>query len=105
MPDELWLMLDADSIVVKAAMLAQYNTCLYKDGERIKPIKSKKQWMEENPDENPDDYEFRKEATLRTQAGIPMIEKAKSTIRKSIKKVQKKYPKRLICVCLEGEGN
>lgn len=102
---DLHLMLDADSIVVRAAMASQTNYVVYKDGRRIKPTKSKLQWTKDHPDLNPDDYEFREEATLIQTGRQPAIDICKYSIIKTIKKIEREYSDRKVWVCLEASGN
>lgn len=99
------IFIDADSIVVRAALAAQTNFCLYQDGRRIKPIKSKLQWTKDNPKLNPDSYQFVKEATLNNSRGKPVIDICKYSIRKAIKDIEKAYPDRKSWVCIEADGN
>jgi len=102
---ELHLMIDADTIIVRAAMAAQTNYVVYKDGRCISPTKSKLQWTKDNPRLNPAEYEFRRESTLIQTGRQPTIDICKYSIIKTIQNIEKKYPDRKAWVCLEASGN
>lgn len=98
-------MIDADTIVVRAAMASQTNFVVYKNGKRITPTKSRLQWTKDNPDLNPDDYEFRKEATLIQYGHQPAINLCKNAVIKAVREIEAQYPEYKAWVCLEAEGN
>ena len=97
--------IDADTLVVQSTVIEQYNYTVYdKDGTRIGPAKSKKDWQKENKDKNIDDYEFRSEAVLK-QGRLAPLSRAVATFKKKVAKIQAKYPDHICVVCIEGEGN
>lgn len=102
---DLHLMVDADTIIVRAAMSAQTNFVVYADGVEVAPTKSRLQWTKDNPDLDPDKFEFRREERLKPDSTRPVSELAKFSIKKTIKFIQRKYPDRKLWICLEGEGN
>lgn len=98
-------MIDADTLVIRAAMSGQLNYSVYQDNKFLYPTKSKLQWTKDFPKENPDEYEFRKEATLKKGNRGALIAKCKVAIKNSIKDIENKYPDRKSWICIEGEGN
>ncbi|MCP3921241.1 MAG: hypothetical protein GY714_01520 [Desulfobacterales bacterium] len=98
--------IDADTIIVSACMAAQYNYMVYKNGKRIEPTKSKRQWVKDNPKKDANKYEFVKEATLKPdEDGQPIINLCKNSIVAAIRKIESKYPDYKAWVCIEGTGN
>jgi len=103
---ELHNFIDADTILVSACMMSQTNYVVYtKEGKRVSPAKSKKNWCELNPKKDPNDYNFVQEATLIQKGFTPTISICKSNVTASIKRISDKYPDHKTWVCIEGEGN
>ncbi len=98
--------IDADTILVSACMAAQHNYMLYKkDGEKIGPVKSRLQWTKDFPKLDPNKYVFRKEATLKPNDGVPIINMCKNIVMSAIRSIEVVYPDYNSMVCIEGEGN
>ena len=103
--EEKYNFIDADTILVAACMSAQHNCMVYKFGKKIGPVKSKLQWTKNNPDADPDKFEFRKEATLKESGREPAIDICKHAVIAAIRKIEAKYPDYKAWVCIEGRGN
>lgn len=103
---ELHIMIDADTIIVRAAMSAQTNYVVYDlKGNKLEPTKSRLQWTKDNPRLVPDKYEFRKESTLIYNPYKPVIELCKHSIIRQVKDIEEEYPNRKSWVCIEATGN
>ncbi len=104
MSEKKYNFIDADTLVVQSTVIEQYNYTVYKDGEKIGPTKSQKQWKKDHPDENPDDYKFVQEAVLKGGKLAP-LSRAVATFKKKVKAIEKKYPDHISIICIEGDGN
>lgn len=100
-----YIVVDADTIVVQAAMSVQTNYCVYKDNKFVCQTPSKKQWVADNPEEDVSLYEFRKEARLKPTNEQMLFGRCKKQIRSSFQEIQDKYPDRTMIIVLEAEGN
>ena len=122
--------IDADTMVVQSTVIEQYNYMIYKDGEKVGPCQSKKQWSKDftetfldklTPDNGilPDGaeekaaealekeletIEFRQEASLKGGRLTP-LNRAIATFKKKIREVENRYGDHIHFVCIEGEGN
>lgn len=101
-----YIVVDADTIIVKSAMSVQTNYCVYKDGKFVCQTPSRKQWMADNKTTDTEGLEFRKEARLVPHGSEHvLLSRCKTQIRNSFKAIQDKYPERKMIIVLEAEGN